>query len=181
MKWTWHHSKLAVEEVSFFDGLKSGTPSTIIYTRWSSRRYELGCDAPVVANVGRELSLLKTAIDMANADYLSFFSMERTGAPLPTAGSGVPGVRTELALIVLRDPCVVTLFEIIKSFFLSIDLSYFRQQHNTDYVFTTAQQFNALAKGKRRSSREITKAVPKTIVWIPSDAFCGESIVMNLE
>ena len=48
MKWTWHHSKLAVEEVSFFGGLKSGTPSTIIYTRWSSRRHELGCDAPVV-------------------------------------------------------------------------------------------------------------------------------------
>ena len=27
---------------------ESGTPSTIIYTRWSSRRYELGCDAPVL-------------------------------------------------------------------------------------------------------------------------------------
>ena len=48
MKWTWHHSKLAVEEVRFFGGLKSGTPSTIIYTRWSSRRYELGCDAPLI-------------------------------------------------------------------------------------------------------------------------------------
>ena len=47
----------------------------------------------VVANVVRELSLLKMAINMANADYLSFFSMERTGAPLPTADSGVPGVR----------------------------------------------------------------------------------------
>ena len=46
----------------------------------------------VVVNVGRELSLLKMAINMANADYPSFFSMERTGAPLPTAGSGVPGV-----------------------------------------------------------------------------------------
>ena len=46
----------------------------------------------VVANVDRELSLLKMAINMAIADYLSFFSMERTGAPLPTAGSGVPGV-----------------------------------------------------------------------------------------
>ena len=33
MKWTWHHSKLAVEEVSFFGGLESGTPSTIIFTR----------------------------------------------------------------------------------------------------------------------------------------------------
>ena len=28
---------------------ESGTPSTIIYTRWSSRRYELGCDTPVFA------------------------------------------------------------------------------------------------------------------------------------
>ena len=46
----------------------------------------------VVANVGRELSLLKMAINMINADNLSFFSMERTGAPLPTAGNGVPGV-----------------------------------------------------------------------------------------
>ena len=27
---------------------ESGTPSTIIYTRWSSRRYEFGCDAPVI-------------------------------------------------------------------------------------------------------------------------------------
>ena len=27
---------------------ESGTPSTIIYTRWSSRRYELGYDAPVM-------------------------------------------------------------------------------------------------------------------------------------
>ena len=26
---------------------ESGTPSTIIYTQWSSRRYELGCDAPM--------------------------------------------------------------------------------------------------------------------------------------
>ena len=26
---------------------ESGTPSTIIYIRWSSRRYELGCDTPV--------------------------------------------------------------------------------------------------------------------------------------
>ena len=26
---------------------ESGTPSTIIYMQWSSRRYELGCDAPV--------------------------------------------------------------------------------------------------------------------------------------
>ena len=31
---------------------ESGTPSTIIYTRWSSRRYELGCDAPVNQSYG---------------------------------------------------------------------------------------------------------------------------------
>ena len=49
MKWTWHHSKLAFEEISFFGGLKSGTPSTIIYTRWSSGRYKLGCDAPMLS------------------------------------------------------------------------------------------------------------------------------------
>ena len=30
---------------------ESGTPSTIIYVRWSSRRYELGYDTPVVSNV----------------------------------------------------------------------------------------------------------------------------------
>ena len=48
MKWTRHHSNLAVEEVSFFGGLKSDTPSTIIYTRQNSGRYELGCDAPMI-------------------------------------------------------------------------------------------------------------------------------------
>ena len=34
-----------------------------------------------LANVDRELSLLKMATDMAYAHYLSFFSIERTGAP----------------------------------------------------------------------------------------------------
>ena len=29
---------------------ESGTPSTIIYRRWSSRRYELGYHAPMPAN-----------------------------------------------------------------------------------------------------------------------------------
>ena len=52
----------------------------------------------VVANVGMELSLLKMVINMANADYLSFFSMERTRAPLPTAGSGVPGVNSTITI-----------------------------------------------------------------------------------
>ena len=58
------------------------------------RKWPIQADT-VLANVGRELSfwlsLLRMAIDIANADYL-FFSMERTGAPLPTAGNGVPGV-----------------------------------------------------------------------------------------
>ena len=30
---------------------ESGTPSTIIYVRWSSRRYELGCDTPVLTPI----------------------------------------------------------------------------------------------------------------------------------
>ena len=34
---------------------ESGTPSTIIYTRWSSRRYELGCDAPVIVRLHARL------------------------------------------------------------------------------------------------------------------------------
>ena len=50
----------------------------------------------VVANVGRELSLLKMAINMANADYPSFFLWNEL--ELPTAGNGVPGVKcTETA------------------------------------------------------------------------------------
>ena len=32
---------------------ESGTPSTIIYTLWSSRRYELWCDAPVLVTNNR--------------------------------------------------------------------------------------------------------------------------------
>ena len=44
MKWTWHH---LIEEVSFYH-TQSGTPSTIIYTRWSKRHEGLGCHAHVV-------------------------------------------------------------------------------------------------------------------------------------
>ena len=61
----------------------------------------------VVANVGRELSLLKMAINMANADYLLFFSMEQTGASLPTAGCGVPGVMQEIVLAT----CTMEIFD----------------------------------------------------------------------
>ena len=39
-------------------GRESGTPSTIIYTRWSSRRYELGCDAPGDRDKHSTLALL---------------------------------------------------------------------------------------------------------------------------
>ena len=37
---------------------ESGTPSTIIYTRWSSRRYELGCGTPVgETNISQQQTL----------------------------------------------------------------------------------------------------------------------------
>ena len=46
---------------------ESGTPSTIIYTRWSSRRYKLGCDAPVLETTVlfgmRQDVLVKVALD----------------------------------------------------------------------------------------------------------------------
>ena len=41
---------------------ESGTPSTIIYTRWSSRRYELGCDTPVCAMVSHGRRIIDTSI-----------------------------------------------------------------------------------------------------------------------
>ena len=44
---------------------ESGTPSTIIYTRWSSRHYELGCDAPVA------LSKLRLYLANHRAGYFS--------------------------------------------------------------------------------------------------------------
>ena len=42
MTWTWHQSKLAVEEVSFFGRLRVVLLQLLIYTRWSSWRYGLG-------------------------------------------------------------------------------------------------------------------------------------------
>ena len=48
MKWTWHHSKFAIHEVKFLTQTHSGTPSTIIYTRWSSWHGRLECHAPMV-------------------------------------------------------------------------------------------------------------------------------------
>ena len=39
---------------------ESGTPSTIIYTRWSSRRFELGCDAPVCETLATDDVILMT-------------------------------------------------------------------------------------------------------------------------
>ena len=47
MKWTWHHSKLAVHEVSFFSRLRMVLLQLLIYTRWSSRRYRLRCHTPL--------------------------------------------------------------------------------------------------------------------------------------
>ena len=40
---------------------ESGTPSTIIYVRWSSRRYELGCDTPVVLAAPSGASIIAVA------------------------------------------------------------------------------------------------------------------------
>ena len=46
---------------------ESGTPSTIIYTRWSSRRYELGCDTPVLRVVLLQLlSIRDRAVGVTN-------------------------------------------------------------------------------------------------------------------
>ena len=53
---------------------ESGTPSTIIYTPWSSRRYELGCDAPVVTHVDClkiRKSLDHSIIELQVADLFS--------------------------------------------------------------------------------------------------------------
>ena len=41
---------------------ESGTPSTIIYTRWSSRRYELGCDTPVTICTICAMTFIKVAV-----------------------------------------------------------------------------------------------------------------------
>ena len=41
---------------------ESGTPSTIIYVRWSSRRYELGCDTPVVTRTRSRFTRSKTSL-----------------------------------------------------------------------------------------------------------------------
>ena len=50
MKWTWHHSKLAVEEASFFGRLRVVLLQLLIYTRWSSRRYKLGYHALMIGS-----------------------------------------------------------------------------------------------------------------------------------
>ena len=47
MEWTWHHSKLAVEEVSFFGGLRVvllQLSSLCTIEQWA---LQLECDAPV--------------------------------------------------------------------------------------------------------------------------------------
>ena len=47
---------------------ESGTPSTIIYTRWSSRRYELGRDAPVSETYIRKQN--RTKLRAGSMDYI---------------------------------------------------------------------------------------------------------------
>ena len=47
---------------------ESGTPSTIIYVRWNSRRYELGCDTPVVSTIHYALlSAFYQAVQSSNS------------------------------------------------------------------------------------------------------------------
>ena len=58
MKWTWHHSKLAVDEVSFFSRLRMVLLQLLIYTRWSSRRYRLGCHTPLSQRRAVQFSFL---------------------------------------------------------------------------------------------------------------------------
>ena len=62
MKWTWHHSKLAVEEVSFFSRLRMVLLQLLIYTRWSSRRYRLGCHTPLSQRRAVQFSFLLAKI-----------------------------------------------------------------------------------------------------------------------
>ena len=67
---------------------ESGTPSTIIYTRWSSRRYELGCDTPVVLpppaiewNSDKDLQMgdirVYFRLSPVNRDYTNAFGRSR--------------------------------------------------------------------------------------------------------
>ena len=48
VKWTWHHSQVRFSWGKFPPQTQSGTSSTIICTRWSSRYEGLGCHAPMV-------------------------------------------------------------------------------------------------------------------------------------
>ena len=94
MKWTWHHSKLAAEEVSFYRRLKvvllqpisthygapqtqSGTSSTNIYTLWSSQHYGLGCHAPMLGI--RLLNLFLFTVYMLTWWLVSYFSPRQNG------------------------------------------------------------------------------------------------------
>ena len=60
----------------------------------------------VIANVGRELSLLKMAIDMANADYLSFFLWNELEPRCQQRAAGslelVEGRRQPISLMTFR-------------------------------------------------------------------------------
>ena len=62
MKWTWHHSKLAVEEVSFLCRLRVVLLQLLIYRRWSSRCCGLGCHAPMTS----------TNVDLSPLDSMAF-------------------------------------------------------------------------------------------------------------
>ena len=60
----WNGSVLL--ELAESDAGDSGTPSTIIYTQWSSRHYELGCDGPVVEYKSLDLLVFYSSFHIMN-------------------------------------------------------------------------------------------------------------------
>ena len=47
MKWTWHHSMFAIEEVSLYHRFKVVLFQLLIYSQWSNRYAKLECHAPI--------------------------------------------------------------------------------------------------------------------------------------
>ena len=63
LKWTWHHSKLAVEEVNFFRRSKVVLLQLYINTWWSSQHDGLGCHAPMLTRVRNRHNYWMTCIE----------------------------------------------------------------------------------------------------------------------
>ena len=52
---------------------KSGTPSTIIYTRWSSRHYDLGCHAPVWQSTQLNMRRKSNSISIQPSEHFHIY------------------------------------------------------------------------------------------------------------